>query len=305
MEQSTSEASDKAKGILAGFIAALIWGAFPVVTRLGVEEGGSLDMFDVTALRFGVAGLVLLPFLLKRGFAGVGWKPMLLIVCGAGVPYMLVVSLGLTYAPAGHFGVITPSTMLAFSALAGWFVLKDKPDAVRVIGLIVILIGVVCIGWRSLTATTENMYFGDLCFVLGGILWGTYTVSSKAWNINPFHSTAIVSVLSMVLFLPVYFAFRGPEVIAEAPKAAIVQAVYQGIFSAFLALFLYSRAVSFLGAAQGAVFAALVPGIAVIMAVPVLDETPTTLEMIGVFIVTTGMVFSLGIHRSLSQTRTR
>lgn len=297
MTDPSLDTKNRALGITAGLMAAIIWGGFPVVTRLGVSGGEVLDKLDITALRFGVSGLFLLPFLLKRGLFSANWKAILLMTCGAGAPYMLVSSIALGYAPAGHFGVITPSTMLACSSLAGWLILGDKPDKIRFAGLLIILLGVFCIGERSFISASKEMLIGDLCCVLGGILWATYTIAAKVWKVDPFHSTAIVAVFSMIAFLPFYFMTNGYDALLEAPDETILQAIYQGILSAFLALFLYSVAVSRLGAAQGAIFAALVPGVAILLAIPVLHEIPNALELFGVLIVSLGMVLSLGLHK--------
>jgi hypothetical protein len=94
-------------GAAFGALAALIWAGFPAITKLTMA-GNALDAFDVTALRFGVGGLVLLPLFLRRGLNGVGLWPAVLLACGAGAPYVLLTA-GLAYAPAGHMGVITPS----------------------------------------------------------------------------------------------------------------------------------------------------------------------------------------------------
>ena len=289
---------DTLRGIVAGLLAAFIWGAFPVVTKLGVETGSHLDNLDITVLRFGISGIILLPFLLAKGLNGVNWKAIVLMVIGAGVPYMLVVSLGLTYAPAAHFGVITPSTMLVFSAIFGWLVLGETLNTSRLIGLVIIIMGVVCIGWTNLfIETNHDGYLGDLCFIAGGILWGVYTIATKKWGVAPLHSTAIVSVFSMLILLPFYIIQRGISVVIDLPFESITQGIYQGVFSAILALYLYSHAVSLLGAAQGAIFAALVPVIAIVLSIPVLQEIPTTLETVGACVVTIGMLFSLGLHK--------
>lgn len=101
--------------VLYGLVAALIWGAWPVLSRHGVQQ--SLTAYDVTALRFAVAGLVLLPVVWRRGLAGLGWGRATVLACGAGVPYALVTIGGLEFAPAGHAGVIAPSCMLTVSSL--------------------------------------------------------------------------------------------------------------------------------------------------------------------------------------------
>jgi hypothetical protein len=51
--------SPTAKGALFGPAAAAIWGLVQASARAGVQAG--LTPFDVAAMRFGIAGLLLLP----------------------------------------------------------------------------------------------------------------------------------------------------------------------------------------------------------------------------------------------------
>ena len=50
-----------------------------------------------------------------------------------------------------------------------------------------------------------------------------------------------------------------------------------------------------LGAARGAIFAALVPAVALLLAYPVLGEVPGVLELFGVTLVVLGMLQALGL----------
>ncbi len=77
----------------------------------------------------------------------------------------------------------------------------------------------------------------------------------------------------------------------------LVQVLFQGLFSALLALLFYTRAVQILGASRGAVFGALVPCCALLLAFLLLREIPTRFQWIGVVMVTAGMVWSLGPYR--------
>ena len=72
--------------------------------------------------------------------------------------------------------------------------------------------------------------------------------------------------------------------------------MFQGLVSAVVALLFYTRAVAILGAARGAVFAALTPSFSLLFAIPLLHEIPTRLQLAGVVFVTAGMVFALGLH---------
>lgn len=284
-------------GLLYGSLAALIWGAWPVVSRFGVQQ--SLTPYDITALRFGVAGLLLLPLVWRRGLGGVGWTGALVLAAGAGVPYVLVTVGGLALAPAGHAGVIVPSCMLTFSALGSWLFLGDRPGRTRLTGLAVIIAGVLLIGWEGLAGSGAAVWAGDLMFVAGGLFWAIYTVGSRYWSVEPLQATALVSVLSMVLYLPVYIAFSEPQIFIAPLSETLFQGLFQGLFAAVLALLLYTRAVALLGAGRGAVFAALVPGFAVLMAYPALGEVPSWRELLGVAVVSAGMIAALGLHRAL------
>ncbi len=137
MEKSSSD--KVAVGVAFGLAGALIWGTWPALSRLAVQQ--TLTPLDIVALRFAVAGPLLLPLFWRRGIAAIGWPAALLLTCGAGAPYVVVVTWGLEFAPAAHFGVIAPSTMLTCSTLGGWLILRDKPSTARLIGLAVILGG--------------------------------------------------------------------------------------------------------------------------------------------------------------------
>ena len=286
--------SDFQSGILCGLGAALIWGAWPVVSGLGVAD--SLSPYDVAALRFGVAGLVLLPMSLHSGlFKGVSWWRALLLACGAGVPYVVLTVEGLRYAPAGHAGIIVPSCMLTFTTCGAWLLFGNRPSGQRVLGLLTIVSGLVLVGWSALATSGPGAWRGNLLFVGSGFLWASYTLGVRAWALRPLQATAVFSVLSLLLYLPPYMLFAGPSLL-DAPLVPVVtQAVFQGLLAAILALLLYTRAVALLGAARGALFAALVPGTAVLLAFPLLGERPTALELAGLMLVSLGMVAALGV----------
>jgi len=65
--------ADYVRGALYGLAAVSIWSGWIVVARLGLRA--SLTPWDIAALRFGVAGLLLLPYLLNKGLAlkRLGW----------------------------------------------------------------------------------------------------------------------------------------------------------------------------------------------------------------------------------------
>jgi drug/metabolite transporter (DMT)-like permease len=256
----------------------------------------TLTAWDVTALRFGTAGLILLPLFLRVRLGALRSWQALALVCGAGAPYVLLTAGGLAFAPAGHMGLITPSCMLLCSTLGSRVFLGETLAAGRIVGVLTILCGLLLLGWDGLANHGELTWLGDLMFAVGGAFWASYTLATRAWAVQPLHATAVVAVLSMALYVPGY-AWLAGDAMAHAPWREIaIQAVFQGLLSAVVALLLYTRAVALLGAARGAVFAALVPSFSLLVAVPLLGELPTRLQLAGVVLVTLGMLFALGLH---------
>lgn len=263
------------------------------MTRFGIERM-PLDMYDVTFLRFGVSGLILLPFLLFIGLKGARWKEITLMVVGIGAPYMLVVSHGLTYAPVERFAVVTPGSMIIFSVVFSAYLLRFRLTRYELYGIAAIIVGVGLIGYKSLGSAMGGEYaYTILVFLLGGLLWAIYTVSTKAFSVDSMRATAIVSVFSAIFYSPIYFLIKGSSLLHAPLHDVVVQGVYQGFLVSIVALFFYSKAIAYLGPAIGSTFAALVPGAAVILAALLLGEWPTSLSIAGLSVVTVGMILCL------------
>jgi drug/metabolite transporter (DMT)-like permease len=284
-------------GILFGAAAALIWGGYLAYSRLGVTQG--LLPPDFAMLRFGVAGLVMLPYLARRGlftFAGVGlWRALALTAC-AGPVFMLIVSGGYVYAPLPHGAVIPPSAMTVSSLLLAALVLRDHPSWKRVAGVGVILIGLALVAGGGLISGKGDLtWLGDILFVAAGFLWAVFTVLQKRWGIDPMQATAAMSVLSLILLLPpflIWWSFA--PILALPPTQLAIQIVVQGVLAGVVAVVAFAAAVVVLGASRAALFPALVPGTAILIGIPLTGEWPTVLQWIGIAVVTLGLIAAMG-----------
>jgi drug/metabolite transporter (DMT)-like permease len=283
-------------GALFGLAAVSIWAGWFVLTRLGVET--SLSIYDVTMLRFGTAGLLLLPVVLRRGLAlrQLGWWRLLILIFGAGAPYTLVAAGGLRFASAAHAGAIIPGTMSLLVALFATLFLKEKIPTARRIGYGLILAGVA--GVVEMAAPLAGASYGHLLFLTAALLWASYTVVLRYGRLEPLHAAAIVAVGSGVLFLPFYLAVHGLHPIAAPIRDIIFQAVFQGIVATILALFCFGKAVSLLGAAAGAAFGALVPVMAAILAIPLLGEVPPAQDWAAILAISAGVYLTARPPRS-------
>lgn len=287
-------------GAAWGLFAISIWVGWILLTRHGVTT--TLSPYDITALRFGTAGLLLAPVVYRRGLGldSIGLNRWLVIVVGAGVPYVLISSSGLLYAPAAHAGALIPGTMPLWAALLAMFFLKEKITGVRKLGLMLIPVGIVIFVGTGLTDFSSGNWYGHLLFIAAAMCWASFTVAMRSAGqsgFTPLHAAAVVSVVSAAIYLPVYVLFL-PHRIMDAPvEAVLTQTIYQGIFVSIVSLFAYARAVSILGASLGASFASLVPVLAMLTAIPLLGEWPRTSDYIGIAAITFGVFLSSGAYQ--------
>ena len=279
----------------AGVAAALIYAGQFVATRYSML--GTLTPWDLAALRFGVAGPLLLPIVVRHGFAsagGIGWGRAVALAITAGAPYTLILYAGLALAPAGHGAVIITGATPLVSSLLVWAWLGVRPSAARLAGLPLILIGLVLVSWPGLRGG-HTAWLGDLLFAVDALLWGLFTVLARQWGVDPVRGTAVVWGLAL-LYLPIYFALTGGAgLLAARPGEVVFQAVYQGVGVAIGALALYSWAIRVLGASVASLVMPLVPLFGVLMAIPLLGEIPTTVQRVGIAGVSAGMILAAGV----------
>jgi drug/metabolite transporter (DMT)-like permease len=283
-----------ARGAVFGVAAVSIWAGWMAVTRMGVTT--TLTAWDIAALRFGLAGLVLLPVVWGKGLAlnTLGWPRLVLLVSGAGAPYALVAAQGLRFASAADAGALIPGMMPLFVALLAAAFLGERFTAQRKAGLVLIFVGILCIAGASLLAGDLVRSGGHVLFLGGALLWACFTVVMRWAKLAPLHATALVSVGSLIGYVPTYLVIAGKH-ITDAPMADIaVQALYQGLLTTVVSLTLFGRAVAILGASSGAAFGALVPAMAALLAIPTLGEIPAVTDWIGIATISVGVYLASG-----------
>ena len=290
------------RGAAWGIFAISIWVGWILLTRYGVTT--TLSPYDITALRFTCAGLLLLPIVIRNGLGihKIGFKTWAVICIGAGVPYVMIASTGLKFAPAAQAGALSPGTMPLWAALLAMYFLKEKISGIRKLGLALIPVGIIIFVGVGLTHFETGYWRGHLLFIAAAICWASFTVAMRrasATGFNALQAAAVVSVVSAIIYLPIYVLWL-PHRIAEAPlDAVLIQTIYQGIFVSIISLFSYARAVSILGASLGASFASLVPVLAMLAAIPLLGEIPKPTDYLGIAAITIGVFLSSGAYQAL------
>ena len=281
-------------GAVCAIAAVAIWAGWLVMMRVGVTT--ALTAFDLTALRFAVAGVVLLPVVLRRGLAfnRLGWLGFTAVGIGAGAPVQLLVGAGLSFAPVAHASVLSYGISPLIVAGLAAVVLKERLVAIRKAGLVLVTLGALVIGGVGVSSFGGRQSIGHLLFLTAACLWGCYAVAMRRARLDGLHAAAIAAVVSLLVYFPLYMIFIDHRLLEVSLTDLAGQAFYQGVVTATVSLALFGRSIMLLGASKAAAFVALVPVIAALMAIPALGEWPTSIDWLAIGMITAGVYLASG-----------
>ncbi len=282
---ATASGAPFRQGALFAFGAVLIWSFWPAWTRHGVI--GHLSVDDIVLLRFGVGGLLFLPFLLAqaRRIRPRAWAIGFGLAVCQGAPFVLLVATGLRFAPANHAAALTTGLSPLFAAVLGCVLFGETVTKQRAAGMVLILVGAFALAYSG----ARPAGLGDMLFVAAAAIVSIYLVFVARSGLSGFEAAAMVSVYSMVAFVPYYLLF-GEQRIASAPWIEVAQqGIYQGVLMAFLSFLLLNAGIARLGATRASAMIALVPALTLLLAIPLLGEWPTPNEAMCALLVGAGV----------------
>lgn len=284
-------------GIAVGLAAAGIGALYTVFARWGIVHG--LHSPDLTVLRFGVAGLLTLPILTlawrrDQTLFTARWRVWLAIALLAGTPFGLLMFGALQFAPPSHAAVFPFSAMSVMGMVLGALVLGEKLTARKWIGITVVLAGLILLSDLDASSFTLRAVLGDVMFIAAGTLWAGFGIVLRKNKLDPLLATAVVSFSALVTYVPVYLYLTGGQRLLEiAPDIFWIEVLVQGVIAGTGTLFTYAKMVALLGPVRAAIFPALAPGLAALMAWPVLGHVPTAIETMGLIVVMAGLVVAV------------
>lgn len=279
-------------GYLCAALTLLIWASFPVAAR--VAGAGNLTLFDVLALRLGVASLALaywwVPRLLDSSLRQLSMMQVLSFSLVAGLSYPLVAFTAMRFAPASHGAVILSGALPVLTAALAYKFWGELPGKVGRLSLALVFIGVVMLLatsiWRS--GIDFSMLLGDGILLAASTIWALFTIMLKHWKARAFDVTLAAVAVSSLVYLPIYGLFL-PSNLGAAPWTEILfQGVYQGLLVPVLAMFTYARAIEYLGAVKTVTLLSATPVVGTLMAVSFLGEVLYPGTALGAMLVFVG-----------------
>lgn len=284
-------------GIAVGLAAASIGALYTVFARWGISQG--MEASDMTFLRFAVAGLVMLPFLVRVLWADtksffVQWRAWLAVSLLAGPLFGILMFTALQWAPASHAAVFPFAAMSVMGTIMSAWVLKEPLSPRKLVGVVIIIAGLLVLSGLETNTLSAKTLAGDALFVTAGTLWAGFGMVMRTKRLNPMVATSVISFAALVTYVPTYLHVIGMSRLLAVPASVFwTELIIQGLIAGVGTLYTYSKMVSLLGPARAALFPALAPGIAALLAWPVLGHMPSVTELTGLLISIAGLIWTV------------
>jgi drug/metabolite transporter (DMT)-like permease len=270
----------------------VIWGVnFPLI-KVALEVVPPLAF---NALRFPMAAVALLLLLRSLGIRTQMKRSDVLAIVALGVlghvGYQLLFILGVARTTAGNASLLlatSPAWTVMLSAMTG----QERISRAVWGGVAATLVGMALVvaGGAGLEFQRSTLD-GDLLMMLAAIAWAAYTVGSRplVQKYGAMPVTGWTLWVGTVGVLAIGFpSLREVDVGAIEPGIWAIVA-YSGVLSISVAYALWNRGVRRIGNSRTAVYANLVPVVALLTAWAALGERPTPLQVAGAVVILGGL----------------
>jgi len=277
--------SERLKGMALCALAMVTVGSTVVASKV---IAGGLPPFTATALRFAMALPV---FLLLLRLTRTPWprpdrRDLVLLLCQAGlgsVGYTVLLILGVRWAPAASAGVVA-GTLPAVAALVAVLALRERPGRYLVGSIVLATVGVLAISWPgegSAGGSKSAAAFAGNLLILGAVVCeAMFILLNKRLRVpvRPLALSTLMTAFGLLLSLvPALFerAWEHP-----LPNDALLGVAYYALVPTVLGFVLWFAGSARLKGAEAALFTALLPVSALILAAFWLGES-ISLAQIG------------------------
>ena len=280
-------------------IVAAIWGASFMFIKIAV---GELEPPTLMALRLLLAALVLVPFLLilegvRSGVAQLRASrsgALVLGIVNSALPFTLI-AWGETHIDSGIAAIANAPVPIFVALLALRFRPSERVAGLRLVGVVLGFVGVAVLaglnpegGWWAVAGTLA-VVAASLCYASANL----YTQAHLAGT-SPLVLVAGSSTVGALVLLP-FALWQLPSDVPSWEALASVAAL--GIVGTAIALLFFYRMLTTYGASRAALVTYLIPPIALLYGVVLLDEPLTLNAVAGLVLVLAGVALGSGVLR--------
>jgi len=264
-------------------LMTLIWGINVIVVK------AALDVFPplaFNAFRFTI-GAVVIALVARRLGRGkpvrADWGRLALLGLLGNFIYQVAYIEGLDHTKAGNASLIMgtgPIYTAIFSHMRGHERIRGR-DAFGIFMSVLGLVSVVVGGGKDVGF--EQGLLGDVLILFGTVCWAAYTVGSKPLvdRYGSITATAWTMGIGAVPLVLIGVPGVARMDLGAVPLAGWGAIVYSSLFALVLAFLFWYRGVERLGSTRTATYSNFQPVIVLLIAWPLLHETPTLWQVLG------------------------
>jgi drug/metabolite transporter (DMT)-like permease len=230
-------------GLLAGLIAASLWGGMYVVSKVLLDV---VPPFTLLTARLVLGMLTLLPFVLRKAgiaFTRRQWGQVLgvgLIGYGISLSFQFI---GTKLSTAANGSLVTSATPAFVLLFAAW-ILEERVTHLRLAALGLATLGVVIVIDPRSAHLSPSLFWGNLSLVAAALTWALYSVLVRKVT----RGLAVLPV-SLVCFLggmlvttPAASIELSVSELGRITPWVILGILYLGVISTGLAMYLWNLA---------------------------------------------------------------
>lgn len=289
-------------------LATIFWAGNAIAGRVLV---GSISPITLSAVRWGLAALILLPFgwkIFKPGSALWQNKGRFLVLGLLGVgSYNVLLYLALQTSTAINVTLIGAS-MPIWMLLIGAVLYQVKPTLLQMLGAVVSLVGVTVVLTRGEPASLLSMevVMGDLFIMLATILWAFYSwmisrpgeSTERQWPWAEFLMAQVfIGFMWTMLFEGVEIATGHAFIDLNYWTGALI--VFVAIGPSLIAYRCWGLGVNGAGPTVAAFFANLIPLFTALLSAAILGDPPQLFHGLAFVLIVVGILVSSTARKSV------
>jgi drug/metabolite transporter (DMT)-like permease len=291
--------------VLAYSVAALALATQWTAAKVAMNVAPPLEL---SAVRFALASVVLvvLAAITRTPLPLARWRPVAAAATFGFLGFNALAFLGLRLTPASDAALIVPTTIPVATALLATLI-RERLTSRKILGFVVSSIGaaIVVIGGQRLgTDVSQQRLIGDVLELASALSWAAcLTISAlvvRTRSVLGF--VTLCSLIGTALLLPFGLFEHGYRDVAAWGPDVWVAAASLAVVSTVLAFLIFFWAVSRFGAGLAAIISYLGPPAGVVIAVAVLGERVSALQLVGALVILAGV--GLATRVPLSRPRT-
>lgn len=286
------------KAISMLLIAIILWGTAIAPTKWALEF---IQPFTLLFLRLSLAALICVCFTftdLKNSIIhkNIPWKRVSLLSFTGVSGYFMFTSVGIALTSGLHVSIIDaglPLVTIVFSALF----LKEKIHINYWIGIVLGIIGVLCITIPDGNSNGETSLLGDILILLSTFLFAFYTVLLKRPKEEKNLSNQVFTTVTLLIGAIMLIPFASAEVLyngfpqIETGKVWL-SFLYLVIGATILAYWFWNKALESISASVSGLYLNALPLVSMITSIALLNESLTWRVAIGGSFVLFGVLWA-------------